>query len=312
MLIESFNILAGRLAGLFALAWLGWTLVRRGSLEPAVVRAMAHLVVDLTLPALIFIGISSLSTATLPWVELLLGGFGVSCLGLLLASPFVFLKNIEKKGTFLFSVAVANSSFLPLPFASALWGAQGTQACLIYIVGNNLFLLSVGLALLRADQGDLKKPLMTVFFLHPQILAAVAGLLWRLGNYDVPAWAFWTLKSLGDSTIPLAMLAMGGLMAAENMKTFENKGFLLLAVALKLLGVPLLVLIGLKILEIKGITAAILLLQAAMPSLASAAAYASRFGGDPIWAGKASFLSSLGSLLTLPAFLALGAVWGLF
>jgi predicted permease len=75
---------------------------------------------------------------------------------------------------------------------------------------------------------------------------------------------------------------------------------------------PAIVLVALKVLGIHGVLAGILVLQAAMPSLASAAAYASRFGGNPEMAGEGSFWTSLASIVTIPAFLLAGGLWGLF
>jgi predicted permease len=312
MMTTNFSIFAGRLGGLFGLALLGWTLGRLGRLKADAAQALAHLVVDVTLPALIFVGISTFSMAGLPWPALLGAGFGLSCLGLALAWPFSRSKNVEFKGTFMFLVAVANSSFLPLPLASAIWGQEGTQYCLIYILGNNIFLLTIGIMLLQHDRVGHEKSSLTELFRHPQILAAVGALLWKGSGLETPDWASWTLNSLGQTTIPLAMVAIGALLGTSDGNSIGNKWVLGTVVGLRLLAAPALVLLGLKMIGIKGVLAGLVLLQAAMPSLASTAAYASRFGGDPVLGGKGSFWTSLGSLATLPLFLALGRLWGLY
>lgn len=309
---QSASILIGRLAGLFLLAWLGWILAKRSILKHSVAKGLAWIVIDVTLPVLIFIGITSLSVDNLPWEGLLLGGFLLSGLGLLLGALALRLKSIENKGTFLFSVAIANSSFLPLPLAMALWGESGMSACLIYILGNNIFLFSVGISLFRLDGHALKNIDFSMLYRHPQAIAAGLGMLWRWGGQPLPHWLSVTLDGLGQSTIPLAMLATGGLLAASGHKIIENKGVLGLSLLLKLLVLPVLTLLILKNLRISGILAGILLLQACMPSLASAAVYASRFKGDPVLAGNSSFWSSLASLATIPAWMALGSAWGLF
>jgi malate permease and related proteins len=312
MFEQSFSILVGRLAGLFMLAWLGWILIKRSILEQSVAKGLAWIVVDVTLPVLIFIGMISLSVDSLPWQGLLLGGFLLSSLGLLLGALALRWKSIKNKGTFLFSVAIANSSFLPLPLAMALWGELGTAACLIHVLGNNVFLFSVGISLFRLDGHGLKNIDFSMLYQHPQAIAAALGLLWRWGGLPLPSWLYVTLDGLGQSTIPLAMLATGGLLAASGRKMIENKGVLGLSLALKLLVLPALTLLVLKSLEITGILAGILLLQACMPSLASAAAYASRFKGDPVLAGNSSFWSSLAALGTIPAWMALGSAFGLY
>lgn len=312
MLMQNINILVGRILGLFAIAALGWALVRQRKLDEAATKGLAWIVVDVTLPCLIFVGIISFSTTALPWLVLMGAGFAMSCLGLGLAWTWTKLKKPLNKGTFLFAVAVANSSFLPLPLASALWGQAGVQHCLFYILGNNIFLLSIGLWLFSHDSSQTEKPLFINVISHPQGWAAILGLLWRLSGLKLPSWVFLSLSELGNATIPMAMLAVGGLMALNGDKPLENKGFIGPVLGLKLLLMPALVLLGLKMAGIHGVLAGLLLLQASMPSLASAAAYASRFGGAPELAGQASFWTSLGSIVTIPAFLLLGSAWGLF
>lgn len=312
MLMDNISLLVGRIAGLFAVAGLGWTLVRYRSLDAAATKGLAWIVVDVTLPCLIFIGIISFSVTSLPWLGLMGAGFAMSCLGLGLAWAWTKAKKTLNRGTFLFSVAVANSSFLPLPLASALWGESGVQHCLFYILGNNIFLLSIGLWLFSLDSDKTEKPLFSKVISHPQGWAAILALLWRLSGLKLPSWAFLSLSELGNATIPMAMLAVGGLMALNADKTLKNNGFIISGAVLKLLLMPALTLVGLKVLGIHGVLAGVLLLQASMPSLASAAAYASRFGGAPEWAGQASFWTSLASIVTIPAFLLLGASLGLF
>lgn len=305
-------ILGGRLAGLFGLACLGWFLVRRQFLDDSAMRSLAWIVVDVTLPALIFAGLTSLSLDGALAGKLFLGGLALSGLGLLLAWPISKLKNVDKKGTFLFSVAIANSSFLPLPLAGALWGEAGTQACLIYILGNNVFLLSLGVALFRLDRGASKNVDFTMLYRHPQAVAAMLGALFLGLGWVLPAWLGQSVHQLGQATIPMAMIATGGLLAASGRKMTENKAVLGLSLGLKLILLPALVLLGLKMLGIEGLLAGILLLQASMPSLASAAAYASRFEGDPVLAGNSSFWSSLAALGTIPLWMALGTALELF
>lgn len=312
MFEQNFMLLLGRITGLMGLAAIGWLLVRRSILDHTVMKGLAWIVVDITLPALIFIGMISLSEHHLPVFALLAGGFLVSLAGLLVASWTLKLKKLKNKGTFLFTVAVANSSFLPLPLAYALWGDVGASACLIYILGNNFFVFSLGISLFRLDYGATKNIDFTMLYRHPQALAALLGLLWMAGGLSLPTWAFQTIEGLGQSTIPMAMLATGGLLAVSTRKVIGNRLFLWLGLGLKLVALPALTVLILKMTDIKGVLAGILLLQAAMPSLASAAAYASRFRGDPVLAGRSSFWSSLVALVTIPLWMALGAALGLY
>jgi predicted permease len=234
---------------------------------------------------------------------LIAGGFGLSVLGWLLGRLALGLSRnkLENKGTFLFLCAVGNSSFLPLPLAEALWGQNGIQGCLFYILGNNLFLFSAGIGLLAGSQKR-EKWLILKGILHPQALATGLALLSVAAGLAWPAWSLDAVTLLGKSTIPLAMLVAGGLLAGVDFKSIENIDLLGLSLGVKLLALPLVVGLALKTLQIKGIFADILFLEACMPCLASSGVYALRFGGDVKLASEGSFWSHLLALLTIPLF----------
>jgi malate permease and related proteins len=117
-----------------------------------------------------------------------------------------------------------------------------------------------------------------------------------------PLWCLDPLALLGKSTIPLAMLVTGALLASISFKSIENIKLLALSQTVKLLALPLVVGLILKSLGIKGIFAEILFLEATMPCLASSAVYALRFGGDVKLAVEGSFWSHALALGTVPLF----------
>jgi predicted permease len=291
-----------KMAGLFLLMGIGFFLKRRGLTKAAHLEGLAWIVIDVCMPALFFTGLIQTSVNTIDNKGLLIvGGFLVSVLGWVLGRLALGLsgKRLENEGTFLFLCAVGNSSFLPLPLAETLWGPAGLQACFFYVLGNNLFLFSVGIALLRGYPKD-EKYLILKGILHPQAIATALALASVALGLSWPAWAMETLTQLGKSTIPLAMLVAGGLLAGVNFKSIDNKGLLASSQALKLLLLPVLVGFTLKILHLHGVWAGLLFLEASMPCLASSGVYALRFGGDVKLATSGSFWSHLAALVTVP------------
>lgn len=297
------ELLLIKMAELFALMALGFALRRKGLLKAEALDGLAWIVIDVCMPALFFSGLmrGGLNSIENKWF-LVLGGIGVSAVGLLVGAAAQRLsgKSIENKGTFLFLCAVGNSSFLPLPLAETLWGLPGLQSCLFYIIGNNLFLFSVGISLL-AGRGNAGKAFIFKGLLHPQAMATGLALASLASGLDWPSWTLQTAQGLGQATIPLAMLVTGGLLAGASLKSLENKGFLALSLGVKLLALPILVGLGLKTLGIQGVLAGVLFLEASMPSLASSGVYALRFGGDVKLASEGSFWSHLIALATIPA-----------
>lgn len=280
-------------------------------LSPEHVSGLSWLIIEVTMPALFFCGVlkSGFSFENKGLIVAALGGFLVSLIGLLLAIPLfqVFPLKNKEKGAILFDACVGNSSFLPLPISMALWGDQGVLACLAYVLGNNIFLFTLGIGLLRGSKKLEKADILRVF-MHPQALAFGLGLMLFVLKNPCPVWLFEPIEALGKSTLPLAMLATGAILAQSG-AIWQGRGRLLGSLgAYKLLILPGLAYLCLKPLQngpFGGVGAALVLLQAAMPSLASAGIYAKRFGGDAPLAAAGSLASTLASPLTIPLWMAL-------
>jgi predicted permease len=307
------NILIAKLAGLAALIGLGYIFGRRNILNGEPLSRLAWLVIDVTMPALFFSGVSrnGFIVENKGLIVAILGGLGVSALAMLLSWPLmrVLPLNYKEKGTFWFNCCIGNSSFLPLPLCYALWGNDGTLACLGYIMGNNLFLFTAGIGMLRGLSKRKKNDILRVF-LHPQALAFVLGLSCFYLKILIPQWFFESVQGLGQATIPLSMLVTGAILAGEGVR-WKGKGAVYASLAgFKLLLLPAAVFICLKPLKngpFGGVGASVVLLEAAMPCLASAGAYASRFGGDSGLAAACSLITTLASPLTIPLWMTL---WG--
>lgn len=297
------QLLLSKMAGLFLLMGIGFALSRKDLIKANVLGGLAWIVIDVCMPALFFTGLLATGSNSVENKGLLIaGGLLVSVLGWALGRLALRLSgnSFENKGTFLFLCAVGNSSFLPLPLCETLWGAPGLQACLFYVLGNNLFLFSAGIALMAGPRKG-GKGLVLKGFLHPQAMATASALVSAALGLSWPSWALESLSLLGKATVPLAMLVSGGLLAGVSFKSVENKGFLATALSIKLLLLPVLVGLALKSLGIQGILAGVLFLEASMPTLASAGVYALRFGGDVTLASSGSFWSHLIALASIPA-----------
>lgn len=120
-----------------------------------------------------------------------------------------------------------------------------------------------------------------------------------------PGWLLDALNWPAQATIPLAMIVIGAILAPKSIKVLEIKGEILTVAMLKLAALPALAFLVLKVLDLKGLSADTVMLQATVPCLASTAAYAQRFGGDPKLAAQASFLTTMLSFGTILAWMGL-------
>jgi len=238
-------LLISKLAGLGILFVLGYIFGRRNLIGDQGVETIAWIVIDVTMPALFFTGVleSGFIIGNKGLILAMLAGILLPCLGLLLSLPLfkiLSFKNKEK-GAIAFSCCVGNSSFIPLPLCSA----PGTLACLAYILGNNIFLFSLGIGLLSGQKVNEKYNIIRIFT-HPQALAFALGLALFSLNLEPPEWIMEPLDGLAKATLPLAMLLTGAILARERLQLKGKMGHIASVSLIKLLLLPLCALLILK------------------------------------------------------------------
>ncbi len=293
------GLLLSKISSLGLLLALGWLLGRLGLLKEETRGGLAKLLLDVTIPAMIVSGLLGMGPAFFrsdPWPAML-GGVAVGLGGLALAwlPARVFARDPSRRGTFLFLSSMGNSSFLPLPLSQSLWGGAGVLTCLAYVAGNNFVLFTLGIGLLSSSgrQGPpLARDFLRTLF-HPQTLSFLAaGAMLGLG-LSLPGWVMEPLGMLGNATFPLAMVTVGAVLSDVRLDRGLDWRFQSGVAALKLLLLPGLALLVLKLLPLPRLASQLILLEAAMPSLASASLYARRFGGDEKQAAAASLITTL-------------------
>jgi predicted permease len=312
-----------KITAMFLVILTGWLARHRNYLTAETTATISRFVVDLTMPAMIVANMLvtvNADTVRVSWFIPLLG------MGVLLVGQGVgtftqpLFGNAAERGTFIFLVAVANWIYLPLPIVQALYGAPGVNTVLLFNVGAQLMLWSVGVWTLRGGKPDLDS--LRALFTNPGLIATLAGILLALSLQgvkahflpDAQAEAPWlvpqalvqALKMVGDLTIPLSLVVtgaqLGGLDISGHRPTRAFTGVLLarllVAPAVTVALVLGLARLGLRIPDIPRMVAFII---AAMPVAVSCSIFTERFGGSTPLAARTIFASTLLSIATVPA-----------
>ena len=301
--------MAERLFLFFALIGLGWLLRRRGTLGHSGVRDLIRLIIDVLMPALTFTATALYLTPQTAGLERGLAGpfFGlpllaiaVCLLGALVGHALLPLTGLkgERAVTFVFLIAFANSSFLPIPLSYAIFGELGVLYVMLYLVGWMLLFWTLGMRMIRG------RPEYR-FLIHPQMLAMYLGAALGLTGTKVPGMLMEVLKLIGGSAIPLALLCVGGVMAEQRISFSKDWRPVVVMTAGKMLFLPAAVLLAVRWGGIGEPLGSAAVLQAAMPCMAQAALYVVRFGGDTRLASSASLVTTLSAAVTVPFFMGL-------
>lgn len=314
-----------RITAMFLVILVGWLARRRKALSAETTATLSLFVVDITFPALVFVQmLKSVDGEFLRegWYVPLLG-FGIlavgEIVGLLIAPLFA---SREQRLTFIFLVSVANWVYLPLPIAEGLFHEAGVRTILLFNIGAQLALWSMGVWTLRGGRPDLAA--LKNLLKNPGLLATAAGiilaLLWpglaALAKADpVPdaAWSAFAGRAIlqaldlaGGLTIGLSLIVtgaqLGGLQFTARGDTRAQAGIVLG----RLLLTPLVVVVLIQLLRLGGVEIPererlLTHIISFMPVAISCSIFTERFGGGTALSARAIFYTTLLSIATVPA-----------
>ena len=298
-------------APLFALVLIGYLLMRFASWPRTMAQHLTTFVFSVGLPAMLFRMMSDLSQ--LPPVDgrLLVAFFGgcllVFLLGRLIAGKAFGLDGI---GQSVFGVGCifSNNIMLGLPLAKASLGDPAIPSVALVLLFNALILwtlVSLSVEWHRHGSLSLKGLRDTVqgVLRNPIILAILAGSAFGLSGAALPAMLDSPLKMLGQTGMPLALVALGMSLAEYNLKS-EWKVSLAIVIP-KLLILPLIVFGLARLLALPPLETRVIVLLASIGQGANVFLMARQFKAVEGGMAGALILSTALSAITTPLALAM-------
>ena len=290
-------------ATLFIIGLLGFWVIRRRLVPGTVLRFLSPLAIEIALPSLVFVRIlRGLRPAEQPdwWLWPLRYVAFVAWAGVLTALCTLCARK-DKRREFAVSLFFQNITFFPLVVLTQMFGSDSPRVVDLFLFGilfSPLFFNTYHLFFARERRG-----VRWGKTLHPVVIASgAAALLCLLGGQDrVPGFLLSSLELLGDMTIPLLMLILGGNVYRDIQKggqrhLFETVKF----VVAKNIVFPLATLALLVVLRPSREVALILFLQSAVPPITSIPIFAEREGRDAAITGRFLVGSFAFSLLSIP------------
>ncbi len=312
MFWQSFCPVLGAVLQIVILGAIGFILVKRALLAAPGIDLLSRLVISVTLPAMMFTRrIQGFRFDLEPaWWIFPLVSFAITILGFMVGGIFAnFVSGDEEKRQFLSLLAFHNSGYLPLALAAALLSPEEASQMFIYIfmflLGFNLLVWSLGVHFLTARGG---KKMELSSFLNPPVLTVIVTMaLVGLGvNKFIPEIIIKPLRMLGDATLPLAMLVVGGSLAFIQIRKVKVKP-MLLVILCKLFILPFLGLLFIWSFSLPRLFSLLLMMQLAMPSATSLSLIIARYKRKDLLISQGILLTHLVSLVSIPLFLSL--IW---
>jgi len=307
------------LAPVFLVIALGAVLRRTGFVNNEVLVGMSRLAYWVGLPCLLlgklasasFEGAGSFDTFWLVFIGMIAG------LLVSIALAFAMRMRREQIGAFVqaafrgnlafVGLAVIVSAFSALPGATAGDLARAERAAVltfgpivpIYNIAAVLVLLAFRHKL---SAGSLKKMFVQVGT-NPLLIACVVGVAISLSGWKLPGPVSRTLGVLGSFALPLALLCVGGKIAATKLR--GNIRLPLLTSAIKLIVGPVVGYFAAGWLGVGRIETAVALIMLACPTAVASYVLSEQLGGDSALSAGAVVVSTILSIASLAAVVAI-------
>ena len=290
-----------RILMVFSLALFGViarkTKILREEAKPSIVDIMLYI----ALPPLIFVSMATEIT----W-DMLVSGISLPFLSLavilimfLLAFILGRLKLVteKRKRTMAVLCAMPNTGFMGFPVVLAVLGETGLAYAVLYDVGVTIAFCSVAI---MALQGRSVQKASWRGLINPALVATVLAIISNWLRVEIPEVVLTPLQIMGNATIPLAMLIMGYLLSGLKVNWRMLDRDLALVCLCKLLLSPLVAYLLMLPLNLNPVVRMVVLMQAAMPSMASTPVLVEKHGGDGEFAVMAVFFTTILSVITIP------------
>lgn len=307
--------IANTLFPIIAIILIGAGLARWRFLKAPFIKDLNHLIYWVGLPCLIIHSLEKAGDVLIraSWIFLAFTVVTLLCLGI--AFFVARMISLEKSayGTFLQASFRGNLALVGLPILYFLMeqtdpgAAQGVLATASLVLAPSVILYNVlsVIVLLQGQGSDDQN-----FFLqsvkniasNPLIIAAIIGIVLSLSPIPLPAGVIQTLKLLGQISIPLALLGIGG-----SLITADFKGNRLPCVCtsfLKVAVTPCLAYwVGSHLFSLEGNDLRILVIFGATPTAAASFVLAQKMGGSTALASGSIALSTLLSSVSIACIL---------
>lgn len=309
MFLESFKVTGPAIAQIFLLGAIGYFLVKINALGESGLDALSRLTIEITLPFLIFCELIKGFTFTFyaKWWIFPLISIAITFLGLFVGSLFVgFIRGNDHKMQFLSLIAFQNSGYLPLALVASLLPKDQAGPMFIYLflflLGFNLLIFSLGVYMLASKKGD-KFEVNNLF--SPPVLATLVTLLLILLNLNrVPDSIYKPMKMIGDCTLPLAMLVVGGNLAQIRLGRIDKKAIFFMSLA-KLVILPGLGILFLLKFRMPYLIGLLILIELAVPPATTPSVIIRHYKKEDLLISQGIFLGHILGLISLPIFLSL-------
>ena len=291
-------ILLGQILIMAFLMAVGVGLMKKGMLSQQGCRDLGAILLNVVIPCVILksymIGFSYEKLRELGESAVL------SLLSLVLAMAISWLFFGKRKGIQNFASAFGNAGFIGIPLTQAVFGTEAVFYVAAYVAFLNLFQWTYGLYIMTGDREVIH---IAAILKNPVFISIGLGVVMFLLPVSIPGFMVKTVGYIADMNTPLAMIILGSYLVKTDLRSIFLSKEIYMCVLLRLLIIPLATLGVFVILPVDNIVIIMVVLIAASTSVGgNIAIFAQQYNKDYILSVRTVCLSTILSIVTIPAF----------
>jgi hypothetical protein len=288
-------IILNQIIIMFIFMAIGFVLFKKQLITIEGSKSLAHLLLYVVLPCVVVKSFSVERTSgKAKWLVISIIGAAVLLFIAMIVSHVLFKKNTIED----FGAAFSNAGFMGFPLITAVLGADAVFYAAGFVAFLNALQWTYGQSLL-ANNPSMRSPKTVIK--NPLVVALAIGLVIFFSGITLPRILMTSISSLAALNAPLAMVILGVYFAQTEIRSMFTDIHLYYVSGVRLLLIPVISVIVMKVFMSSYETISIsLLLAASAPIGSNVAVYAQKLNQDYTYAVKIVCLSTILSVITMP------------
>ena len=284
---------------MFLLAGIGFFVRKKGIIGGTARKELVNFCLYITLPFNIFHSFrmdwdSGMLTA---FLEVLLLSIGYNVISIFISFLFYHRSESRRQKPLRYGTIVSNGGFLGNPVIEGIYGMEGLFYASVFMLPVRIVMWSIGTScFLKGSRENLVKKVLT----HPCVAAIYLGLAAMISGIEFPDFLEKTISGVSTCNTPLSMMLIGMMLAEMDPRGMLD-GTMAFYTSVRLLLVPAVIFGITLLLPISPLLRGITVIIAGMPAPVTTALLSAKYDGDEKYATAMIFVTTILSLVTLPA-----------
>ena len=295
-----------KISTVFVMIFVGFAACKINFIKSEAQKHLIDLILNITLPLMLINSICSneltddslqLTIKTLLFSSTY---FAIAGTAAIILVKLFRIKDLNDIGVYKVIFTSLNAGFMGLPITLAVFGEEAVYYMALHNIVLNVVLYFFCIIQLNngVKKGAVKKTLMKL--LNPCIIGAVLGIVLLFLRVDIPQYISGLMQSIGDVTIPVAMMVVGIQLADGKITDCFRNGRLVAFSVVTMLIWPVIIMSIVRFIPMAGILKIIFTLGAALPPATTISALAAYEHRNYKLAADGIIVTTLMSVVTIP------------